>query len=110
MTLPPRQEELLRFVHDYATKNGRGPSVREIAGAMGANSLNAVGCQLRALRKKGLVTKPEFPSARSTALTDEGKRAIGASCCSCAHCACGCHARADQERQSSVGGTTSRKP
>lgn len=90
MVLPPRQGELLRFVHDYAGRNGRGPSIREICAAMG-NSLNAVGCQLRALRKKGLVTMPETASARSTALTDDGKRAIGADCCRCQGCSCRCH-------------------
>lgn len=70
---------------------------------MGVRSTNAVGCQLTALRKKGLLVVPARISARNIELTAAGRRAIGAPCCGCKACLCSCHASsAKRERRQAL--------
>ena len=55
MTLPPRQQEVLDFIR--ANSHLYGPAIREIAVAMNIRSPNGVMCHLKALEKKGLITR-----------------------------------------------------
>lgn len=58
MTDPtPRQSDVLDFIEKYQTDhNGRSPTVREIAKALGLTSTNSVYQHLCKLRAKGLLT------------------------------------------------------
>lgn len=53
--LPPRQAEVLAFIR--ANAHVYGPTVREIAAAMGIKSPNGVFGHLKALEKKGHIKR-----------------------------------------------------
>ncbi|MEN6449331.1 MAG: transcriptional repressor LexA [Thermoguttaceae bacterium] len=55
--LTERQREVYEFIREKIRGRGYGPTVREIATEFGINSPNGVVCHLKALVKKGLITR-----------------------------------------------------
>lgn len=55
--LTERQAEVYRFIREKIKTRGYGPTVREIANEFNINSPNGVVCHLKALVKKGLITR-----------------------------------------------------
>jgi len=56
-TLTPRQHAVFDFIHDRVREAGYGPTVREIGEHFKISSPNGVMCHLKALEKKGLLTR-----------------------------------------------------
>lgn len=52
-----RQREVYEFIREKIRGRGYGPTVREIATAFDIQSPNGVVCHLKALEKKGLITR-----------------------------------------------------
>lgn len=52
-----RQREIMRAVEDHVTRFGYGPSLREVAEAVGLRSPDTVSYHLRVLVGRGLLTK-----------------------------------------------------
>src|SRR5438270_11271690 len=67
--LTERQTEIYHFIRLKIEKRGYGPTVREIGLAFEIKSPNGVMCHLKALEKKGLITREEH-SARAIQLVD----------------------------------------
>lgn len=75
MTGPtPAQLQVLVFVFATAKRRGAPPTIREIAEHIGVSSTNAVTDHLRALERKGLVSRGGS-LARSISLTAAGRAA-----------------------------------
>jgi len=55
--LTKRQKGVYLFIRDLIRNRGYGPTVREIGGHFGISSPNGVVCHLKALEKKGLITR-----------------------------------------------------
>src|SRR5215475_3081336 len=55
--LTERQREIYAFIADKIVNRGYGPTVREIGTAFKIKSPNGVMCHLKALEKKGLITR-----------------------------------------------------
>jgi len=55
--LTARQREIYNFLKDKIVNRGYGPTVREIGANFGIRSPNGVMCHLKALEKKGLITR-----------------------------------------------------
>jgi repressor LexA len=55
--LTKRQRRVYEFIRDKIRNRGYGPTVREIGEHFGIASPNGVMCHLRALEKKGLITR-----------------------------------------------------
>lgn len=53
----PRQMEIYAFIRDKIHSRGYGPTVREIGLAFKIRSPNGVVCHLKALERKGLITR-----------------------------------------------------
>ena len=68
-TLTARQKEIYEFLKDKILNRGYGPTVREIGNHFGIRSPNGVMCHLKALEKKGLITR-ESHMSRAIQLTD----------------------------------------
>jgi repressor LexA len=68
-TLTARQREIYEFLREKIVSRGYGPTVREIALHFGIQSPNGVTCHLKALEKKGLISREAFIS-RSIQLTE----------------------------------------
>ena len=68
--LTPRQAEIYEYVRDRIINRGYGPTVREIGAEFGIKSPNGVMCHLKALEKKGLITREEKMS-RAIELADK---------------------------------------
>jgi len=68
-TLTARQREIYEFLKDKILNRGYGPTVREIGNNFGIRSPNGVMCHLKALEKKGLITR-ESHMSRAIQLTD----------------------------------------
>jgi repressor LexA len=56
-SLTKRQRRVYEFIRDKIRNRGYGPTVREIGEQFGIASPNGVMCHLRALEKKGLITR-----------------------------------------------------
>lgn len=56
-SLTKRQQEIYDFLKDRIQNRGYGPTVREIGDYFGIKSPNGVMCHLKALEKKGLITR-----------------------------------------------------
>jgi repressor LexA len=56
-SLTKRQRHVYEFIRDKIRKRGYGPTVREIGENFGIASPNGVMCHLKALEKKGLITR-----------------------------------------------------
>ncbi|MEW4487829.1 transcriptional repressor LexA [Thalassoglobus sp. JC818] len=67
--LTPRQQAIYEFIKDRIVNRGYGPTVREIGGSFGIKSPNGVMCHLKALEKKGLITREQNMS-RAIRLTE----------------------------------------
>ncbi len=67
--LTDRQREIYDFIRDKIEGRGYGPTVREIGEEFGIKSPNGVMCHLKALVKKGLITRVE-KHARAIQLVD----------------------------------------
>jgi len=74
--LTERQKEIYQFIRQKIESRGYGPTVREIGEAFGIRSPNGVMCHLKALEKKGLITREEH-SARAIQLVDHRPPAQG---------------------------------
>ena len=68
--LTPRQQEIYDFLRTKIIDRGYGPTVREIGQEFGIKSPNGVMCHLKALEKKGLITREEKMS-RAIELADK---------------------------------------
>src|SRR6476661_4608253 len=55
--LTDRQREIYHFIRDKIRNRGYGPTVREIGDQFQISSPNGVMCHLKALEKKGLITR-----------------------------------------------------
>jgi repressor LexA len=55
--LTSRQREVFEFIREKINDRGYGPTVREIGDYFGISSPNGVMCHLKALEKKGLITR-----------------------------------------------------
>ena len=55
--LTERQREVYEFIRDKIRSRGYGPTVREIGLQFNISSPNGVMCHLKALEKKGLITR-----------------------------------------------------
>ena len=74
--LTPRQREVLDFIRDKITGRGYGPTVREIGEEFSINSPNGVMCHLKALDKKGFITR-EPNMSRAIQLTEQAQEERG---------------------------------
>ena len=76
--LTERQEKVYRFIRDKIRNRGYGPTVREIGENFGIKSPNGVMCHLKALEKKGLITRePNMSRAIQLAAEPRGLRLAG---------------------------------
>ena len=74
--LTERQREIYEFIKEKIESRGYGPTVREIGEAFDIKSPNGVMCHLKALEKKGLITREEH-AARAIQLVDHRRPAAG---------------------------------
>ena len=74
--LTARQREVFDFIRSKITGRGYGPTVREIGEAFQISSPNGVMCHLKALEKKGLITR-EPNMSRAIQITDAIKEERG---------------------------------
>ncbi len=68
--LTPRQREVYLFIREKIHGRGYGPTVREIGEEFEIRSPNGVMCHLKALEKKGMITR-EPNMSRAIQLTTE---------------------------------------
>ena len=72
--LTKRQREVYVFIRDKIRSRGYGPTVREIGGEFHISSPNGVMCHLKALEKKGLITREPNMSRAITLNEDSPSR------------------------------------
>ena len=70
------QRSVLRYVHNSLVTRGIAPSMREILHQFGWASTNAANDHLRALERRGLITR-EAMHSRAITVTDKGREALG---------------------------------
>jgi repressor LexA len=77
--LTERQEMVLQYIQSSITERGYPPTLREIGNFMGIRSTNGVNDHLRALERKGYLTREDMKSRalRPTALNGHGHDANG---------------------------------
>ena len=76
--LTDRQGAVLQFIATWAAEHGVVPSYREIGGALGMRSTNAVSEHVSALQRKGYVEMAlQSGKARALRLTAAGRAAAG---------------------------------
>src|SRR5262249_30544730 len=68
--LTEKQRAIYEFIRERIENRGYGPSIREICEAFKIQSPNGVMCHLKALVKKGMITRPDKPLARAIQLVD----------------------------------------
>ena len=71
--LTEKQQQVYDMLRDLIVKRGYGPTVREIGEHFGIKSPNGVMCHLRALERKGLITRSPNKS-RAIELTQTADR------------------------------------
>jgi repressor LexA len=76
--LSPRQGKIVQIIEDSIRCNGYGPSLREIAEAVGLASTSSVAYQLSVLEKKGHLTR-EAGRPRTAVLRNPAQDAVGLS-------------------------------
>jgi len=76
--LSPRQGKIVQIIEDSVRCNGYGPSLREIAEAVGLASTSSVAYQLSVLEKKGHLTR-EAGRPRTAVLRNPAQEAVGLS-------------------------------
>ncbi|QGJ70649.1 SOS-response repressor and protease LexA [Planctomycetales bacterium 10988] len=74
--LTPRQREIYGFIRDRIRNRGYGPTVREVGTAFDISSPNGVMCHLKALEKKGLISR-EKNRSRAIQLVEETPQSMG---------------------------------
>jgi len=74
--LTRRQAEVLDFIRDKIVSRGYGPTVREIGEAFDISSPNGVVCHLKALERKGLISR-EKNMSRAIQLRAEADQEVG---------------------------------
>jgi repressor LexA len=74
--LSPRQGKIVQIIEDSVRCNGYGPSLREIAEAVGLASTSSVAYQLSVLEKKGHLTR-EAGRPRTAVLTNPAQERAG---------------------------------
>ncbi len=67
-----KQRQILGFIRQFIETNGCAPTLRDIADAIGVNSLSTVHEHLTTLESKGLI-KRKYGKARSIKLTQENE-------------------------------------
>jgi len=70
--LTERQQAIYDFLKEKIMNRGYGPTVREIGNHFGIRSPNGVMCHLKALERKGLITR-ESHMSRAIQLTDHSQ-------------------------------------
>ena len=76
--LTERQQRIYDFIREKIRNRGYGPTVREIGENFGIKSPNGVMCHLKALEKKGLITRePNMSRAIQLAAEPRGLRLAG---------------------------------
>ena len=70
----PRQLEIYEFVREKIHSRGFGPTVREIGLAFNIRSPNGVVCHLKALERKGLISRGKNMSRASELLMEPAHR------------------------------------
>ncbi len=76
--LTERQQRIYDFIRGKIRNRGYGPTVREIGENFGIKSPNGVMCHLKALEKKGLITRePNMSRAIQLAAEPRGLRLAG---------------------------------
>src|ERR1700754_1551160 len=60
--LTDRQQQVLKYIKDSITDRGYPPTLREIGAHMGIRSTNGVNDHLRALERKGYLTREDMKS------------------------------------------------
>jgi len=60
--LTDRQQQVLRYIRESITERGYPPTLREIGAHMGIRSTNGVNDHLRALERKGYLTREDMKS------------------------------------------------
>src|ERR1700754_86534 len=74
--LTDRQQQVLKYIKDSITDRGYPPTLREIGAHMGIRSTNGVNDHLRALERKGYLTREDIksralrPTAHANSNTD----------------------------------------
>ncbi len=74
--LTKRQREVYEFIRDKIQGRGYGPTVREIGTQFGISSPNGVMCHLKALEKKGLISREPNMSRAITLAQDSPMLAV----------------------------------
>jgi repressor LexA len=79
--LTQRQKMVLEFIQTTIDQDGYPPTLREIGNFMGIRSTNGVNDHLRALERKGYLTRKDMKSRtlRPTRVNDRMLRAVGSS-------------------------------
>jgi repressor LexA len=72
-TLTARQKMIYDFIKEKIVNRGYGPTVREIGNEFDIRSPNGVMCHLKALERKGLITREPHMS-RAIQLTEEPQK------------------------------------
>jgi repressor LexA len=72
--LTEKQRQIYDFLRDKIINRGYGPTVREIGSQFGISSPNGVMCHLKALEKKGFITR-ESHMSRAIQLSDPPRQA-----------------------------------
>ena len=76
--LTERQQRVYAFIRDKIRNRGYGPTVREIGENFGIKSPNGVMCHLKALEKKGIITRePNMSRAIQLSAEPRGLRLAG---------------------------------
>jgi len=72
VVLYERQREIIDYISQFIQKNGTAPALKDIAEAMGLNSLATVHEHLEVLIKKGVIKKTGSRKNRSLEIVDKG--------------------------------------
>lgn len=75
--LTKQQQTVYDFIREKIVSRGYGPTVREIGEFMNIKSPNGVMCHLRALERKGMISRTKNKS-RAIELTESISRLVGA--------------------------------
>src|ERR1700689_4541862 len=73
--LTQRQQMVLDYIRQSITDRGYPPTLREIGSQLGIRSTNGVNDHLRALERKGYLTREDMKSRALRPMTPNGARA-----------------------------------
>lgn len=66
----PRQQRVYDAIRSHVSRNGYGPTIRELGDLLGIRSPNGVLCHLKPLEKKGLIARGPKGTARTIRLCE----------------------------------------